>query len=189
MMVNPTPTRAEVTDIYYAVKQRTDAIMMSGETANGNHPLKALEVMDTVARRTEKTFFTQKDIIIVDTSNDAKNEMALGACVIANNIDAKAIIVFSLTGETARLVSQCRPNSPIFAFAGSDSVKRQIGLSWGIQAYTKPFNDSNPEEVVQSAMATLKSDSYLEAGDKVVVISNILSGTELVHAVQVREVK
>ncbi len=188
MMVNPTPTRAEVTDIFYAVKLRTDAIMMSGETANGNHPLKAIEVMDTVARRTEKTFFGDKNIII-DGTTIAKQEMALGACVIANNIEAKGILAFSKTGETARLISQCRPNSPVYGFAGDEIVRHQLALSWGIEAYSKPFNDQNPEEVVQAALVTLKAEGKLQVGDKVVVVSNILSGTELVHAVQVREVK
>jgi pyruvate kinase len=188
MMVNPTPTRAEVTDIFYAVKLRTDAIMMSGETANGNHPLKALAVMDTVAKRTELTFANDKTIITEGT-NLAKQEMALGAAVIANNINAKAIVAFSKTGETAQLISQTRPNSQIYAFAGEDLVRHQLSLAWGIEAYTKEFNDANPEDVVQSAMTTLKSEGKIGAGDKVVVVSNILSGSELVHAVQVREVK
>jgi pyruvate kinase len=188
MMVNPTPTRAEVTDIFYAVKLRTDAIMMSGETANGNHPLKALAVMDTVARRTELTFANDKTIITEGT-NLAKQEMALGAAVIANNINAKAIVAFSKTGETAQLISQTRPNSQIYAFAGDVLVTHQLSLAWGIEAYTKEFNDANPEDVVQSAMTTLKAEGKIGAGDKVVVVSNILSGSELVHAVQVREVK
>lgn len=188
MMVNPTPTRAEVTDIFYAIKLRTDAIMMSGETANGNHPLKALDVMDTVAKRTERTFFDHKNIII-ESSTNPKNEMALGACVIANNIEAKGILAFSETGETARLIAQCRPNSPIYGFAANDNVKRLLTLSWGVDAYTLPFNDKNPEEVVQNAIQSLTEKSLLAVGDKVVVVSNILSGKELVHAVQVREVK
>ena len=188
MMVNPTPTRAEVTDIFYAVKLRTDAIMMSGETANGNHPLKALDVMDTVSQRTERTFYNDKNIII-ESSTNPKNEMALGACVIANNIVARAILAFSATGETARLIAQCRPNSPIFGFAATDEIKRVLSLSWGVNAYTLPFNDKNPEEVVQKAVAILTQKGYLAAGDKVVVVSNVLSGEELVHAVQVRIVK
>lgn len=188
MMVNPTPTRAEVTDIFYAVKLRTDAIMMSGETANGNHPLKALDVMDTVSKRTERTFFGDKNIII-ESSTNPKNEMALGACVIANNIEAKAILAFSKTGETARLIAQCRPNSPIYGFAGDDAVKRTLSLSWGVEGYTLPFNDTNPEEIVQKAIVILTDKGSLTTGDRVVVVSNVLSGKELVHAVQVREVK
>jgi pyruvate kinase len=188
MMVNPTPTRAEVTDIFYAVKLRTDAIMMSGETANGNHPLKALDVMDTVSKRTERTFFGDKNIII-ESSTNPKKEMALGAAVIANNIEAKAILAFSETGETARLLAQCRPNSPIYGFAANDSVKRLLSMSWGIEAHTLPFNDVNPEDVVQTAIKKLISNGSLVIGDKVVVVSNILSGDSLVHAVQVREVK
>jgi pyruvate kinase len=188
MMVNPTPTRAEVTDIFYAVKLRADAIMMSGETAGGNHPLKAIEVMNVVAKRTEETFDHDKNIITEGT-NLPKQEMALGAAVIATNINAKAVVAFSKTGETAELISQTRPNSPIYAFAGDQTVQHQLSLAWGIEAYNLPFNDLNPEEVVQNAISTLKSEKKLEAGDKIVVVSNVLSGSELVHAVQVREVK
>jgi pyruvate kinase len=188
MMINPTPTRAEVTDIFYAVASKTDCIMMSGETAGGNYPLKALETMETVAHRAEKTYNTDKTIT-VESSDIPKNEMALGACVIANNIGAKAIIAFSRTGETARLISQCRPNSPIYSFAATDNVRRQLNLTWGTESYTKPFNDRNPEEVVQSALADLTNLGKLVSGDSVVVVSNILSGKELVHAVQVRQVK
>jgi pyruvate kinase len=188
MMVYPTPTRAEVTDIYFAVRQRTDAIMMSGETASGNYPFKALATMSLVAQNTEGTFEKERDIITKST-NSPKSELANGACLIANNIDAKAIIVFSQTGETARMVSQCRPVSKLYIFAGSESVKRQLALSWGAECFYLPFNEGNPEETIQRAVTLLKENNHLDSGDKVVTVSNILGFNESVHSIQYRDIK
>ncbi|NJL97222.1 pyruvate kinase [Candidatus Gracilibacteria bacterium] len=185
MMVYPTPTRAEVTDIYYAVKQRSDCIMMSGETAGGNYPFKALQVMDTVARRTEQEFLSDKTILLNDT-NVPKNEMALGSAVIANNIEAKAIIAFSLTGETAALISQCRPNSKIYAFAGTPEVQKQLNINWGVESFFLPFDDNDPEKTVQQAIEGLKKRGMLEVGDKIVTVSNIRAYNESVLAIQFR---
>jgi pyruvate kinase len=187
MMVSPTPTRAEVTDIYYAVKQRADAIMMSGETANGNYPFKALEVMSTVALKAESTILSDKRIT-AELPDTVKGEMALGASVIANNLDSDAIIVFSTTGETANYISQARPNSPVFVFTANDSITRELSLNWGITSYTLPFNETNPEETIHSALEMLKGHNHIFRGNSVVIVSNIIATGGNVHAVQVREV-
>ena len=188
MMVNPTPTRAEVTDIYFAVKQRADAIMMSGETASGNYPFKSLQTMSQVALHTEGTFASER-AILTEPTNLPKNELALGASVIANNIDAEAILVFSKTGQTARLVSQCRPTSPIYVFAGNKEVQKHLSLSWGLEAFELQFNEADPEATIQDAIEFLKSKEVLRPGHKVVTISNILGHNESVHSVQYREIR
>jgi len=187
MMVNPTPTRAEVTDIYYAVRQRTDCIMMSGETANGNHPFKALEVMSKVAVRTEEKFLEQSEAAL-KSSNNPKKEMSLGASVVANNIKAKAIIVFSKTGETARQISQCRPNSQIFAFTYNGSTQRKLSILWGTQSFSVNYSE-NPEENIRQALDILRNIKMIESGDSIVLVSDLLSGNEPIHSVQVRVVK
>ena len=184
MMVNPTPTRAEVTDIYYAVNARADSIMMSGETANGNYPFKALETMEKVARHTE-TKFLEDSNIKVESTNIPKNEIALGASIIANNIAAKAIIVFTKTGATLSLVSQCRPTSDIYAFTYSNEVKQQLNLYWG----TKPYlveNHHNPEQNITEAIEILKKEGVLLIGDTAIIVSDILAAGGYVHSIQVR---
>lgn len=186
MMVNPTPTRAEVTDIYYAVNARADAIMMSGETANGEYPFKALEVMDKVARNTETKFLEDSNIKVV-SSNIPKNEIALGASVIANNITAKAMIVFSKTGATLGLVSQCRPISPIYAFTYSQNLQKQLNIYWGTESYLVE-NYQNPEQNISEAIEILKQNGTLVKGDTTIVVSDILVGSEYVHSIQVRYV-
>lgn len=184
MMVNPTPTRAEVTDIYYAVNSRADAIMMSGETANGNYPFKALETMQKVAIHTE-TKFLEDGSIKVESSSIPKSEIALGASVIANNIKAKAIVVFSQTGETLRLVSQCRPISPIHAFTYTESVKQRLNLYWGTKSYLVE-DYQNPEQNIQEAIEVLKQSDVVTKGDEVVVVSDILVGEGSALSIQIR---
>ncbi|MEM1312255.1 MAG: pyruvate kinase [Patescibacteria group bacterium] len=186
MMHNPTPTRAEVTDVFCAVNQRADAIMMSGETANGKYPLKALAVMSKVAYRAEQTFKEDKRIL-VDNSEEPKNEICLGASIIANNIEAKAIIVFTKKGITASLVAQCRPNCPIFAFTDSNEVKKQLSLYWGITAFEIQLGE--PESTITQTIELLKNKNILKVGESVVLVSDIIVSEELVDTVQVREVK
>jgi len=186
MMVNPTPTRAEVTDIYYAVNSRADAIMMSGETANGNYPYKALETMAKVAVHTE-TQYLEDTKILVESSSIPKNEVALGASVIASNLGARAIVVFTETGATSSLVSQCRPVSPIHAFTFDKSVQLQLNLNWGTTSYlVEKYND--PEKNVVEALETLKMNNVCKTGDLIVVVSNIVAGNGFVHAVQIRHI-
>jgi len=186
MMVNPTPTRAEVTDIFFAVNSRTDAIMMSGETANGNYPFKALETMSKVAVHTE-TKYNEDSQILVQSSSIPKNEISLGASVIANNIGAKAMVVFTETGTTSSLVSQCRPICPIHAFTFDPHVQLQLNLNWGtISHLVEKYND--PEKNIAEALLKLKSMAVCKTGDFVIVVSNIIASNGFVHAIQVRQI-
>lgn len=187
MMLNPTPTRAEVTDIFYAVRQRADAIMMSGETANGNYPFKALETMAKVANKTEEQFQLDKRIT-VESSDKPKSEIALGACTIANNIEAKAILVFTRRGSTAGLISQCRPNSPIYAFTNTPGVRRKLHLFWGVSPFRVEFS-SDPEKTIERAIDILKRDNLAGLGDRIVVVSDILVNNEFVETIQLRVVR
>jgi pyruvate kinase len=187
MMVSPTPTRAEVTDIFHAVTQKADAIMMSGETASGNHPFKALDVMSTVAKRAEQ-HYSQNWQSEIENSDIPKNEIVLGASVVANNINAKAIMVFTKSGWTTGLVSQCRPHSLIFSFTDSHITNKKLNLYWGVTSLTMAFSE-NPEETVENAMQYLKVHDLVKQGDNIVIVSDILAGKELVDAVQIRVVK
>jgi pyruvate kinase len=189
MMVNPTPTRAEVTDMFYAVSLQTDAIMMSGETANGNYPLKALETMQIVALKTESTQKLDKTVSVEADSTDVKFEITVGAAVIANNIEAQGLVIFSKTGQTATLMSQCRPNAPQYVFVPTHEHARRASVLWGVRPRVLEFDESNPESSIHAAIDMLKKEGACMFGDKLVVVSHLLAGNESVHGVQVREVK
>ena len=115
MIMHPTPTRAEVTDITYAVMQGTDAVMLSGETAAGKYPLKSLQTMRIVSESVEERQMNEKPSF-PESTEDSKHEIAKSAAAIASHIHAKAIIVITRRGYMATLVSKCRPHSIIHAF-------------------------------------------------------------------------
>ncbi|PIZ71565.1 pyruvate kinase [Candidatus Peregrinibacteria bacterium CG_4_10_14_0_2_um_filter_43_11] len=186
MISHPTPTRAEVADIAEAVKEKTDAIMLSGETAAGNYPFKALEVMDTVARRIEK-HLSQDKTIRARVSNNPKQQIVLSAAILANNSEANAILVFTRSGFMASLLSRTRPNSPLYAFASTAHVCRKLHLYWGLRSFRIDFSP-NPEDSIQKAIGVLKKQKRLKKGSTIVIVSDILAGKELVDTVQVRKI-
>lgn len=187
MIVNPTPTRAEVTDITVAVKERADALMLSGETASGKHPLRSLSIMDRVARRIEEKVMEKNKIEAV-VSDDWKKEMTMTAAILANNLKASAIIVFTRRGSMAALISHFRPNSPIFAFTNTTTVRRRLNLYWGVCPFRVEFSQ-DPEKTIQRALNLLKSKEFLKSGGRVIVVSDILVGQEFVETIQLREIK
>lgn len=187
MIVNPLPTRAEVTDIANAVWQRASAIMLSGETSVGKFPVRCVEVMDRIARRVELE--QRNEIFAVPIADDLDKEMTRNAAQTAKNLDADAIIVFTLTGRMAGLISKCRPTVPIFAFTETEECARRLALHWGIYAKVIKFH-KNPEEVMNEAIHSLKKNKDIQKGHNIVVVSDILVGKEWVDsALQVRQVE
>ena len=187
MIVNPTPTRAEVSDITQAVYSGADALMLSGETAAGNYPFRALEVMDTVAKRIERKLMESKKVT-VDVSDDAKEEIVMSASIMANNLNSAALLVFTRRGLMATLLSRCRPNPPIYAFTNTSNVRRKLNIYWGIDSFRIGFS-KDPEKTIQRAIAVLKERGLLKKKDSVIVVSDILVGEEFVEAIQVRGIR
>lgn len=186
MIVNPTPTRAEVTDISVAVKQHADAIMLSGETATGNYPYRSIEVMDMVSCRIEKSM-NLESIVDIKGSPDERLELSRNACMMANNIHADAIIVFTRRGLMASMISHYRPIPQIYAFTNMPSVRRRLNLYWGISPFRIEFS-SDPEKTIQRAIEVLKSRNLLKKENKIVVVSDILAGKEMVETIQIRKI-
>lgn len=186
MIVNPTPTRAEVTDISQAVLQGTDAIMLSGETATGKYPLKSFHVMDAVAQRIEKQL-EEDTAIRVAPSDNAKHEIARTASILNNNLKATATLVFTRSGLIAILLSQCRPNGAMYAFTNTPHVRRKLGIYWGIHAFRIKFSN-DPEVSIGRAVDRLILRKIITKGDRIIVLSDILVGGEFVETVQVRTV-
>ena len=134
MMRNPRPTRAEVSDVANAIIDGTSAIMLSGETAAGLYPIEAVKTMDRVALATETTidYWDQFDKETYDLKMNVSNAISHAACITARDLDAKAIVPMTYSGDTARLISRFRPDSPILAFTVSPRSQRQLNLSWGV---------------------------------------------------------
>jgi pyruvate kinase len=185
MIKNPMPTRAEVTDVANAVYEQADAIMLSGETASGKYPVKCVEVMDTIARRTERepglAFFRQRP-----RPESGREHLALSACRLADSIDAKAIVVITRRGVFGQLVASYRPaRSSIFAFTNMTTVRRKLALNRGVVPFRIEFSQ-DPEKTIQVALKKLKAGGDATSGDRLVVVSDVPTANGTVTSIQVR---
>jgi pyruvate kinase len=187
MIENPMPTRAEITDVANAVFEQSDAIMLSGETTVGKYPLKCLEVFDRISQRIERSggagFHERAEL------TTPRQKMIKSAVVMANELRATALIVFTLQGNMARYAAWMRPyTATIYAICNCDEVAQQLTLSWGVVPVVLPFTHREPGVNIDSAVDLLKEKKYVEVGQSVVVVSSIMSGEQLVDAVQMRSV-
>lgn len=144
MINNPRPTRAEVTDIANAIYYRTDALMLSGETAYGKYPVEAVQTMTKVAREAENTKLAANDIRVPIEGNDldVTSFLAKQAVKSSSKLHVKAIITDSYTGRTARYLAAFRGTSTVFAICYNERVMRMLSLSYGVWAVFQPWNDS-----------------------------------------------
>ena len=184
MIHHPMPTRAEVSDVANAVYEQADAVMLSGETATGEHPVRCVEVLDRIARRVEKE--RGLDFQAERKPQDIREELARTACRLADNLNAQAIVVITRRGLLGQLVSSFRPRRAIiYAFTNMSTTRRKLWLSRSIVPFKMDFS-SDPEKTVAAAFERLRARNRVLPGDPIVVVSDIAAGQENVTAVQVR---
>ncbi|MFA5797015.1 MAG: pyruvate kinase [Candidatus Woesearchaeota archaeon] len=176
MTKNPRPTRAEATDVANAILDGTDAIMLSGETASGKHPLRAIDIMDKIARRTERTLHFMKLYPWADTEKDHQptivDSMSRSVCRTARDLQAAAIVTCTVTGNTARQISSHRPLTPIFAVTPSEKEYRKLILSWGVRPVRITMPE-NTDELISTALNVIKEKGLVESFDVVVITASI----------------
>jgi pyruvate kinase len=187
MIESPMPTRAEVTDVSNAVFEQADAIMLSGETTVGKHPLKCVEVFDKIAQRTERSgganYFEHAQL------TSPRQKLVKSAVILANELKAEALLVFTRRGNMARYTGWMRPRySQIYALCESKNVAESLALSWGVIPCVISFDHAAPEKTIELALQTLLKRNLLKPGNTVVIISSISAGEQIVDAVQMRQV-
>lgn len=172
MINNPRPTRAEVTDIANAIYYRTDALMLSGETAYGKYPLEAVQTMTKVAREAEKTKLAANDIRVPIEGNDldVTSYLAKQAVKTSTKLHVKAIITDSHTGRTARYLAAFRGTSTVFAICYNQRVMRMLALSYGVWAVYQPWDDSR-RGYFYSALNELLKSGRITRNDMVAYLS------------------
>ncbi|MGH7233170.1 MAG: pyruvate kinase [Nitrospiraceae bacterium] len=176
MTHNPRPTRAEASDVANAVFDGTDAVMLSAETAMGLYPVEVVRVMDRIVRAAE----AGKEPGVIRRAEPGRNVTFTEAtCAAASSaaaaIDAKAIVVFSESGPTARLLSKQRPAAPVIAFTPCEPVRQRMALYWGVIPHTMPLiveTDTRISEVERR----LKGEGLVEKGQRIVIVSGALPG-------------
>jgi pyruvate kinase len=201
MINHPTPTRAEVSDIAIAVREGADAIMLSGETAHGKYPLKAVKVMHTVALRTESSLYNSttspglvapaQALYSEEFSPSQLSKMFGSHSTMMANTLRTPIIVFTQTGSMAVLLSHYRPSSTIFAFTNEERVKQRLALYQGVIPIHMQFSD-DAEETFSRAISSLLKAQHVKKGDYVTLVQSGVTSIwrdESTHHIQVRKVQ
>ena len=166
----PTPTRAETSDVANAILDGTDAVMLSGETASGRYPVESVRMMRKIIQETESHLRKYKGKFFHDVPPDDTfpDTISRAACEAAYAMNAKAIVAFTQSGATARLISKYRPFTPIIAFTPSDRVRVRLLLNWGVQNYKIPLVHSFDEMIKEVELALL-SGKIVKEGDTIVI--------------------
>jgi pyruvate kinase len=186
MIENPTPTRAEVTDVANAIYEGADAVMLSGETTIGKYPIEAVNFISRIATQTEKyrTLGYEEKLI----SETDWQYLGIAAKNIAESIGADGIIAITRSGQTAEIVSNAKPfMKPIFAFSNDKKTINQLSLSGSVHAYYSAMYASH-EKNINSVMGILKKELNPKSDLKFVVISGILS-EKSADAIEIRTLK
>lgn len=187
MIQQPVPTRAEITDVANAVYERSDCVMLSGETTVGKYPLECVQMLDRIARRVE----AEDDAPAAPPPEltSEKTKLLHSAVVLANDLPDSRILTFTRYGFMARSLAALRPQrAPILAFTPSIELQRQLRLLRGVEPYVMPFG-SEPDITIENAIVFLRNKGLIAPGDKLIIATDILSQDRLIDAVQLRTVR
>lgn len=174
MIQNPRPTRAEASDVANAVFDGTDAVMLSGESASGKYPVESVVMMDEIVRDAEAHIdeWGHKCQLPVDPSRDDAISITRAVRELALDVEVGAIAVFTLSGQTALLMSKTRPPVPILAFTPNESTYQKMNLYWGTKAFLVPVSKS-VEEMISVLERTILREKILNNGQQIAVISGM----------------
>ena len=186
MISNPIPTRAEVTDVANAAFEQADAVMLSGESTVGKYPVQCVRALDTITSRIERSggagFAT--DALLPDD----RSKTIHSAVVLANSLVGSKLVIFTRAGFMARCTANLRPRAaPIYAFAPTLEVCRQLKQLWGVHPLLLPL-DQDPERTIEAAEADLISRNLVAPGDRLVIVSDLLAGHTRFASIQLRTV-
>ncbi len=188
MTENPRPTRAEVSDVSNAVIDHTDAVMLSEESAMGKYPVETIAMMAEIIGKTEESPF---DDLYQTLDLNFKNEYAVmirSVYELAKSFQTKAIIVLSMSGLTARLISHFRPQSQILVATKSRQTWNELSLVWGVTAFLYE-DDTHLDTFTTRTLAEAKETGLLASGDQVVVFHGRTPDEETLKLVGIREVR
>jgi len=172
MIHNPRPTRAEASDVANAIFDGTDAVMLSGETAAGSYPVKAVQMMHAIICQAESNMEKWghwKGLATTDAVNDDTFFMTMAARELAHDRNVSAIAAFTKSGRTALLLSKTRPGVPILAFTPEISTYQRLAMYWGIRPYLVP-HASTIEAMLTDVEAVIMASTPIRPGQQVVLI-------------------
>lgn len=187
MIENPMPTRAEITDISNAVREMADCVMLSGETTVGKYPVECVQVMRRIVSRIQDEIGAGHNTSL--KLRTPKEKMLRSAVVLAEELENTGILVFTRSGDLARMMASLRPNGvPLFGFTDVPIVYKKMRLLWGIEPFYMEFNQ-DPESTIREAIERLKSNRWIIPGQHLVIITNVLGrDKQIIDCIQLRDV-
>lgn len=187
MIENPVPTRAEVTDIFNAVIEQVDCVMLSGETSVGRYPVKCVELLDRVINRIEQRYPSGRFASDAPLKTN-KHKTVKSAIVLANSIPGSKILVFTLRGVMAHLLAHQRPEfAPIYAFTPELHVSRSLVTARGVHPIVMNFCEGDPESSIRHAVDVLVEQGEIQRGDPLVILSDALYESMNLNAILLRD--
>ena len=194
MVVNPRPTRAELTDVANAIFDGTDAVMLSGETANGAYPVEAVRMMDKIACTVECSYEFREHMenhrneCFAEDHNPTENLgiiMSRSGVDVSASVNAKAIVTPTLSGNTARLLSVFRPDQPVLAITPNEGAMRRMQLYWGVHPCYSPIADET-EGMIQNSVRVATEEGVAGMSDKIVLMAGLpLQSPNMVNTIRV----
>ena len=173
MTGNPIPTRAEASDVANAIYDGTDAVMLSGETASGKYPVKAVRMMAKIAFETEKSPFMKYNIQYEKDPKDLVTHAIAQSCVnILHEVGAKAVVTFSVSGKTSKLISKQRPFKPVYAFSPSGKIYNRLALAWGVTPLMIP-SIKDEKALIEAGMNMITENNFAKKNDLIVVVTGL----------------
>lgn len=188
MTKNPRPTRAEITDVANAIYDGTSAIMLSGETAAGAYPVESVRTMASIATRTESDIsYSERFARAAGGFRNVTTAISHAACTTANDLGANAIITVTKSGQTARMISRFRPETPIIGCSPEEKVCRQLSLSWGVTPM-RIEEQTTSDALFEHAIGRAYENGLVDYGDLAVITAGIplgVAGTTNILKVQI----
>jgi pyruvate kinase len=187
MMHNPRPTRAEASDVANAIFDGTDAVMLSGETAVGEHPVETVRMMDRIARDAESSAFygTGPQAGPLEGFSRPRRVVCEAATRIAREVEADCIVVYTLSGTTAWILSKLRPRRPVFALCPDRAICRRLSLAHGIVPVNVDYYAST-DDLLREGDRLLVQNGVVDEGDTIVVVGGTRQFTGVDNMVQLR---
>ena len=174
MITNISPTRAEVNDVANAVLDGADAVMLSGETSVGKHPVEVIQTMAKIVEEMEKFegIYNKEELPQKDHTRFITDSICFNACRLSQRVEASAILTMSFSGYTAYKVASQRPKAPIFVFTSNKNILTQLNLVWGVHAFYYDKHIST-DHTIADIKYLLKQEELLKDGDLVINIASI----------------
>lgn len=189
MTENPTATRAEISDVANAVLDGTDAVMLSGETAIGDYPVRTVAFMSDIIEDAEKSMDGMVHHTVKDEPGSIREIICKNVWQASRDSEADYIVAHTSSGSTARNIAKFRPENPIITFTDSERVERQLQLTWGVEAYYEEFPE-DVEGMVETTASRMQSLGYADKDDKIVLSAGVpTSVTGTTNMLQIRTVE